>query len=104
MVQVLYRTIQVRSRYCIVQFRYGPGVTEEVGLDMLALKAKRVGVYTDSTLVKYEIVQCAVCSMQCVVYSVQISVCSVQWAAVSEHCALITVQECSMQSFVFSLN
>lgn len=31
--------------------RYGPGVTEEVGLDMLALKAKRVGVYTDSTLV-----------------------------------------------------
>ena len=33
--------------------RYGPGVTQEVGLDMASLGAKNVGVYTDSTLVKY---------------------------------------------------
>merc|ERR1712200_187687 len=31
--------------------RYGPGVTQEVGLDMASLGAKNVGVYTDSTLV-----------------------------------------------------
>merc|ERR1711970_833904 len=31
--------------------RYGPGVTSEVGMDMASLSAKKVGVYTDSTLV-----------------------------------------------------
>merc|ERR1712115_471268 len=29
--------------------RYGPGVTQEVGMDMAGLGAKNVGVYTDST-------------------------------------------------------
>jgi len=30
--------------------RYGPGVTQEVGMDMAALGAKKVGVFTDPTL------------------------------------------------------
>ena len=32
--------------------RYGPGVTQEVGMDLANLKAKNVGVYTDKNLVK----------------------------------------------------
>merc|ERR1712008_246160 len=32
--------------------RYGPGVTQEVGLDLVNLKAKHVGVYTDKNLMK----------------------------------------------------
>ena len=48
----------IRSYYPITEIthisnRYGPGVTQEVGLDMASLGAKNVGVYTDSTLVKY---------------------------------------------------
>jgi len=31
--------------------RYGPGVTQEVGMDLAGMKAKNVGVYTDSNLV-----------------------------------------------------
>lgn len=31
--------------------RYGPGVTKEVGQDMINLRAKKVGVFTDSNLV-----------------------------------------------------
>jgi len=31
--------------------RYGPGVTSEVGMDMASLSAKKVGVYTDATLI-----------------------------------------------------
>ena len=31
--------------------RYGPGVTQEVGMDFANLKAKHVGVYTDKNLV-----------------------------------------------------
>ena len=30
--------------------RYGPGVTQEVGMDLANLKAKKVGVYTDKTV------------------------------------------------------
>ncbi len=30
--------------------RYGPGVTAEVGMDLVNLKAKHVGVYTDKNL------------------------------------------------------
>jgi hydroxyacid-oxoacid transhydrogenase len=32
--------------------RYGPGVTKEVGMDLVNLKAKHVGVYTDKNLMK----------------------------------------------------
>ena len=32
--------------------RYGPGVTSEVGMDLINLKAKNVGVYTDKTVAK----------------------------------------------------
>ena len=32
--------------------RYGPGVTKEVGMDLVNLKAKHVGVYTDKNLIK----------------------------------------------------
>ena len=32
--------------------RYGPGVTQEVGMDLANMKAKHVGVYTDSNLAK----------------------------------------------------
>ena len=31
--------------------RFGPGVTQEVGMDLANLKAKNVGVYTDKGLV-----------------------------------------------------
>ena len=34
--------------------RYGAGVTKEVGQDMLNLSAKKVGVFTDSTLVNLQ--------------------------------------------------
>lgn len=30
--------------------RYGVGVTQEVGMDLANLKAKKVGVYTDKTV------------------------------------------------------
>ena len=30
--------------------RYGPGVTQEVGMDLINLGAKHVGVYTDKNL------------------------------------------------------
>ena len=30
--------------------RYGPGVTQEVGMDLANMKAKKVGVYTDKTV------------------------------------------------------
>lgn len=30
--------------------RYGPGVTQEVGMDLANMKAKHVGVYTDKNL------------------------------------------------------
>jgi len=43
--------------------RYGPGVTQEVGLDMASLGAKNVGVYTDSTLVNLPPVQQALDSL-----------------------------------------
>ena len=32
--------------------RYGPGVTKEVGMDLVNLKAKHVGVFTDKNLIK----------------------------------------------------
>ena len=32
--------------------RYGPGVTSEVGMDLINMKAKHVGVYTDKNLMK----------------------------------------------------
>ena len=38
-------------------FRYGPGVTKEVGQDMINLRAKKVGVFTDSNLVSLPPVQ-----------------------------------------------
>lgn len=30
--------------------RYGPGVTQEVGMDLMNMGAKHVGVYTDKNL------------------------------------------------------
>jgi hydroxyacid-oxoacid transhydrogenase len=42
------------SKACIVitlGCRYGPGVTAEVGQDMAAMGASKVGVFTDATLV-----------------------------------------------------
>jgi len=37
--------------------RYGPGVTQEVGMDMTSLGVKKLGVYTDSNLVNLPPVQ-----------------------------------------------
>ncbi len=34
--------------------RYGPGVTQEVGMDLANMRAKKVGVYTDPTVAKLD--------------------------------------------------
>ena len=43
--------------------RYGPGVTQEVGMDFANMKSKHVGVYTDSNLVNLPPVKMALESL-----------------------------------------
>ena len=37
--------------------RYGPGVTQEVGMDLANMKVKKVGVFTDQNLVKLPVMK-----------------------------------------------
>ena len=41
--------------------RYGPGVTQEVGMDLANMRSKKVGVFTDKNLMKLPVMK--VCSV-----------------------------------------
>lgn len=43
--------------------RYGPGVTQEIGMDMVNMKAKNVCMMTDSNLVKLSPVKTTIDSL-----------------------------------------
>ena len=37
--------------------RYGPGVTQEVGMDLANMRSKKVGVFTDKNLMKLPVMK-----------------------------------------------